>query len=72
VYVVGEDALAVDLDDGDQLAIAGLERRVAVDRHLFELEPELVPQGTHLAERPLAEVAALRRVDGDPRDTGLE
>ena len=39
---VDERPLSVDLDDGDQLAKARLELGVSVDRHLLELEPELV------------------------------
>jgi hypothetical protein len=39
--VVRADALAVDLDDWDQLAVAGLELGIAVDLDLDELESEL-------------------------------
>jgi hypothetical protein len=63
VDVVREDALAVDLHDGQPLAVARLELRVAVDRHLVEHEPELVPERAHLLERPLAEVTAGRVED---------
>ncbi len=45
VDVVGKDPLASDLDDRNQLTVARLELAVAVDRHLLELEPELVAQG---------------------------
>jgi hypothetical protein len=57
VHVVGEDPLAVDLDDGDQLAVGRLELWVAVDRDLLQLEPELVAERPDLRERTLAEVA---------------
>ena len=57
VDVVGEHLLAVDLDDRDQLAIRRLELRIAVDRDLAELEPQLVSPAAHLGERPLAEMA---------------
>src|SRR5207248_1204024 len=43
VHVVHEDALAVDLDDGDQLAVARLQLGRAVDRDLLQLELELLP-----------------------------
>ena len=52
---------------GSQLAVGGLELRVTVDRDLPELESELVVQGAHLRERPLAEVAPVRVVDDDLR-----
>jgi hypothetical protein len=65
--VVGADALAVDLDDGNQLAVARLQLRVSVDRNLDQLEPELVPELIELGLRPLAEVAALGPVEDDPR-----
>jgi hypothetical protein len=65
--VIGAHALAVDLDDGDQLAVARLQLGVAVDRNLDELEPELVTKLGELCFRPLAEVAALCLVEDDPR-----
>jgi hypothetical protein len=58
--VVRADALAVDLDHRDPLAVARLELGVVVDHDLVELEPELVAQRVQLLFRPLAEVAALR------------
>jgi hypothetical protein len=39
--VVRADALAVDLDDWDQIAVARLELGIAVDLDLDELESEL-------------------------------
>ena len=38
VHVVREDALAVDLDDGQPLAVTRLERGLAGDVDLLELE----------------------------------
>ena len=63
--VVGETAPAVHLDDGQPLPVLGLERRVAADVHLAQLEAELVPELAHLCERALAQVAAFRVVDDD-------
>jgi hypothetical protein len=57
VHVVGECPLAVDLDDGDQLAIGSLELEVAVDGDLLELELELLAEPPNLGQRTLAEVA---------------
>ena len=70
VHVVGECPLAVHLDDGDQLAVRGLELRVAVDGDLLELEPELVMERPDLRQRTLAEVAVGRVVDDDSMDRG--
>jgi hypothetical protein len=69
--VVREDALAVDLDDRDQLAVALLELGRAVDRNLLELEAQLLPQRPHLYECPLAEVATPRVEDPNLRDRAL-
>jgi hypothetical protein len=61
-HEVHERTLAVDLDDREQLAVAGLELRVAVDQDLLELEAELVSElGDSLASA-LAKVAPLRAV----------
>jgi len=65
--VVGADPLVVDLDHGNQLAVARLELGVAVDHDLGELEPELVAKLVELGLRPLAEVASLGLVENDPR-----
>ena len=62
---VRERALTVDLHDGKPLAVAGLEPRVAADVDLLQLEPELVPSGTHDALRGGAEVAPLGVVEDD-------
>jgi hypothetical protein len=72
VHVVGEDALAVDLDDGDQLAVGRLELRIAIDRDLLELEAQLVPERPHLCQRSLAEVATHAVVERDSMDRGHE
>jgi len=65
VNVVGEDPLAVDLDDREPLAVAGLELRVARDVDLLELEAELGAELLELPARPVAEVAALCVVERD-------
>jgi hypothetical protein len=59
---VDERALAVDLDDRQPLAVALLEPRVARDVDL----PEGDALGEQRRPRPLAEVAARRRVEDDP------
>jgi hypothetical protein len=63
--VVGEAPPAGDLHDREPLAILGLERLVAGDVHLPQVEAELGLERPHLLERPVAEVAALRVVDDD-------
>jgi hypothetical protein len=68
VDVVGEDLLPVDLHYGDQLAVARLQLRRAVDRDLLELELQLLPQRPHFRERTLTEVAARRMENPDPMD----
>src|SRR5262249_37334669 len=69
-HEVDERPLAVDLDDRQQLAVAGLELRVAVDQDLLQLEAELVAEGRHGLPRALAEVAPLCGVENDVRDRG--
>ena len=64
---VRERPLAVDLDDREPLAIAGLELRIAADVDLLQLEPKLVPSRTNDALRGRAEVAALGVVENDAR-----
>jgi hypothetical protein len=67
---VGERALPVDLDDGEVLAVAGLELEVAVDVDQLELEADL---GLDLAddlERALAEPAVRRVIERDLRGYG--
>jgi hypothetical protein len=65
LHVVGADALAVDLDDRDQLAVASLELGVAVDGDLDQLEPKLLSKLGQLCRGPLAEMAALCPVKDD-------
>ena len=55
---VDERLHVVDLDHRNQLAVARLELRIAVDRDLLEVEPELVTQRDDGLASPLAEVAA--------------
>jgi hypothetical protein len=62
---VRECALAVDLNDRKPVAVAGLELRVAADVDLFQVEPEVVPSGTHDTLRRGAEVAPLGVVEDD-------
>jgi hypothetical protein len=69
LHVVRARALAVDLDDGEPFAIARLERGVAVDRDLFQLEAQLVAERPQLCERALAQRAAVRVEDRDARLT---
>ena len=65
MYVVRKSPPAVDLDDRQPRAIALLERRIAGDVDLAEIEAELVAQSTHLLERALAEMTACRVIDDD-------
>ena len=65
MHVVDEPALSVDLDDGNPLAVLRLELGHAVDRHLAQLEAELVARGRHDAAGCLAEMAARRGVERD-------
>jgi len=65
VDVVGEDPLAVDLDDGEPFPVALLQLGVARDVDLFEREAELAAELLELLARPVAEMAALRVVEGD-------
>jgi hypothetical protein len=65
--VVDEGALAIDLDDGQPLAVARLEFLVAADVDLLELETELVAQRRDRFLRPLAEVATVRVIDDNGR-----
>ena len=65
MHVVHEPPPSVDLDDGDPLAVRRLELLVAVDRHLPQLEAELVPRRADDTTRRLAEMAAGGRVEND-------
>ena len=63
--VVGEDALAVELDDREPLAVLGLELRVSRDVDLDELERSLGPRLLEDGAGPFAEVATRRGVEDD-------
>jgi hypothetical protein len=65
VDVVGEDPLAVDLDDREPLPVAGLELGIAGDVDLLEREAELGTQLVELCARPVTEMAARRVVERD-------
>ena len=65
--VVDEGPHAVDLHDGQPLAITPLELGVTANVHLLELEAELLAQYSHLGTRALAEVTSLRVVEPDER-----
>jgi hypothetical protein len=67
VHVIDEAAPAVDLHDRDPLAVHRLELRVAVDRHLPQLEAELLVRSADDAAGRLAEVAARRGEEDDLR-----
>ena len=64
---VRERPLAVDLDDREPLAIAGLELRIAADVDLLELEAELFAGGPDDALGGRAQVTALGVVENDAR-----
>ena len=67
VHEVRERELAVHLDGGKELPVARLELGPTADVDELELEPELpVDLGGDL-ERPRAEAAVSRVVDGDSR-----
>jgi hypothetical protein len=63
-----ESLLPIDHDDGDSLAVTALELLVTRDVDLLEVEGNLGADGLDHAQRVLAEVAPLRRVDGDVTD----
>jgi hypothetical protein len=64
-HEVDERLPAVDLHDREQLAVTGLQLRVAVDQDLVEVEAELVPQRDDRLASALAEMAARRAVQRD-------
>jgi hypothetical protein len=66
--VVDEGALAVDLDDGQELAKAPLQLGIAADVDLLEVERDLRADGVDRRPRALAEVAAARGVEREPGD----
>jgi hypothetical protein len=63
--VIRADALAVDLDHGNQLSISGLQLGIPVDRDLGDAETQLGTQAGQLPLRALTEVTARCRVDDD-------
>jgi hypothetical protein len=65
VDVVDETPPAVDLHDRDPLPVLGFESGVAVDRHLPQVEAELVPRRTDDAAGRFAEMAAGSGVEDD-------
>ena len=67
VYVVDEAPPAVDLHHRDPLAVGGFELGVAVDRHLPQLEADLLPGRRDDAPSRLAQVAAGRGEEDDLR-----
>jgi len=66
VHVVREDALAVDLDHGQPLAVAPFEVGIAGDVDLLQLEALFAAQLDQLRACALAEVAVERVVERDP------
>ena len=67
MHVVDETPLPVDLHDRDPLAVCGFQLRVSVDRHLAQLEADLVPRGGDDAPSRRAQVAAR---SGEENDLG--
>jgi hypothetical protein len=65
MHVVREAAAPRDLDDGNPLAVLGLELRIAVDRDLAQLEAELVAGRIDDATGRLTQMAARRAVERD-------
>ncbi len=63
---VDEGPFAVDLDDGEPLAVALLEAGIAADVDLRVVEAELVAQPCELPLCPFAQVAARGVVERDP------
>ena len=65
LHVVREATSTVDLDDGNPCAVRRFQRFVACDVDLAQLEVELLTECTHLLERAVAQVAALRVINGN-------
>jgi hypothetical protein len=65
--VIDEHPPAVDLDDGEQLAVTRLEFGVAFDVDLLELEAELGAHLSHGVPRALAQVTARGPVEPNSR-----
>jgi hypothetical protein len=68
IHVIDESALAVDLDDGEPLAILRLEPRIPADVDFIELEVDVLADLFENRARSLAEVAALRVIQDDLMD----
>jgi hypothetical protein len=68
IDVVDERPLAVDLHDGQPLAVLRLEFRVASDIDLFELERKLSADALDDPASTLAQVAPLSVVERDSTD----
>ena len=62
---VRENLFAVDLEDGNQLPVTGLQLRVAIDGDLLQLEADLSPKLDDSRPGALAEVAAGGDVQAD-------
>ena len=70
VHEVRERALAVDLDDREELAIPRLEGAVTADVDQLELEADVPSNRLDDIERALAERARRSVVDDDPAPYG--
>jgi hypothetical protein len=68
VYVVDKGPLSVDLHDREPLPVARLQRGIAVDLDLLEVERGLLPNLGDDPTRPLAQVARRRVIQDDLRD----
>jgi hypothetical protein len=66
-HEVREGELAVDLDDGELLPVAGLEVRPSADVDELELEAELFIERADDLQRPRTEAAVSCVVDRDSR-----
>ena len=67
---VGERLLAVDLDNGQQLAVATFELEASCDVDQLEIEVDLAADLIDDLECSFAEAAACSVVDGDPSRYG--
>jgi hypothetical protein len=65
MHVVDEAPPAVDLHDRDPLTVGRLQLGIAVDRHLPQLEAELVARRGDDAPSRRAQVAARRGIEDD-------
>ena len=67
VHVIDEAPPTVDLNHRDPLAVGRLELGIAVDRHLLQLETDLVACSRDDAPSRLAQVTARRGEEDDLR-----